>query len=567
MKSKIKKHQYVVDGIPVLFDVNEICKGLAGDDVIGIDLETTGFSAWRNSIALVQLYGEKSGTLGLIQIADGVIPKPVNDLFTSKKRTMVVHNGVGFDLWFMSTHGMPWNKVASTGRRDISKSLRGSLRRRLGKEIDKSIEHGNWAASVLSERQIEYSSQDVISLPALYRSQMEKATGSKELDAIAMEMELVPYVAQMSINGLPLKRKFLRQFIKEQHAAIKEADAYLKHLFGPINMNSPKQLKDALHKVGIPVEGTGKEYLIPLSQIGGRNGEIIDQLLIWKHGAQRIKMYNEDWMDEHIINDWAHPHFWQCSADTTRFTSSDPNFQQIPKDSRYIIGNMPGYKIVSADYSQIEVRISAYYAQDEELIKALEQDDVHAAIAAVTFNIPVDQVTKEQRKLSKALTFTLLFGGGSSTLYNHAKMSGGSMTMNQADQLTNSFFGRFKGLARMKSKAEAIARKPGPAFIRLPNSCRRILVGPSKRSTVILNTMVQGTAAVGIKYGLLECGRRGLVDQGLGSTVHDELVAAVPTKYAKDFSNEMQEAMIVGMRQAVDVTVKVDPSIGDNWKA
>lgn len=584
-KARFQNSAYTVDGIPVILnDVQAIYDGLRDDDVIGIDLETTGFNAWRNDIALVQMYGEKSGTLGLVQVANGVVPQGISDLF-KKDKTFIIHNGVGFDMWFLHTHGIPWRTpkwhdtlvgemvLTPTDRKNIRKNLGESIRRRLGTTIDKSIEHGHWAAETLSERQIEYAAQDVIHLPALYRTQLQKAVETRETEALEMEMELVPYVAQMSINGLPLKRSFVRKFIKQQHESIKEAEKFLFRLFGPINLGSWQQLKQGLHNVGIPVEKTNAEYLTPLmlSMAGTREGDILEQVMIWKHGAQRIKMYSEEWMDQYITDDWAHPHFWQCSADTTRFTSSDPNFQQIPKDCRYIVGNMPGLKIVSADYSQIEVRIAAARAQDEKLIAALEQEDVHRAIAAATFDKPEAEVTKNERKMSKALTFTLLFGGGAGTLYNHSKTSGGSLTTDQSVELTNTFFSRFTGLAAMKKKAENLAyqkrRERSVVQIRLPNSNRRILVGPSVRSTVILNTIVQGTAAVGIKHGIIEAGHRGLVDQGLGSTVHDELVAAVPNKLAKEYSMELQESMIVGMKKVVDVVVKVDTSIGDNWQA
>lgn len=576
----MKRKQLLIQGMPVIQDPREVIRGLQHDDVIGIDLETTGLNAWRNNIALIQLYGEKSGTLGVIQITDGVIPQPIKDLFT-KNRTFIVHNGVGFDLWFMHTHEIPWRNsqwhdtlvgemvLTPTGRKDIRKSLGESLRRRLGKTIDKTIEHGNWGAAELSDRQLEYAAEDVLSLPALYRAQLEKARASNEIEALAMEMELVPHVAQMSINGLPMREEYVRKFTRQQRKNIQDAEKKLFALFGPINLNSYKQLKEGFHRIGIPIESTGVEALIPLSQMGGKAGDVADILLEWKYGAQRIKMYSEEWVRDKIVNDWVHPHFWQCSADTTRFTCSDPNLQQVPKDSRHIIGNIPGYKIVSADYSQIEVRISAYYAKDERLIAALEEEDVHRAMASEVFQKPQDQITKDERKLSKALSFTLLFGGGSTTLYNHARMSGGSMTEEQAQALTNQFYKRFEGLHKMKKKAERMARSDGPIIIRLPNTCRRILVGPSKRSTVILNTVVQGTAAVGIKQGILEAGRRGLVDAGLGSQVHDELIAAVKgtMKQAREYAAELQEAMIVGMRKVVDITVKVDSSIGDNWKA
>lgn len=566
-----------VDGIPVLRDTHAIVQGLKKDKVIGIDLETTGFSAWRNEIALIQLYGEQSKTLGLIQTPNGVIPPEVKSLFT-KDKLFIVHNGVGFDMWFMDTHGLPWKNsqwhdtlvaetvLTSSGRRDVSKSLRASVRRRLGKEIDKDIEHGKWGAKDLSDSQLEYAASDVISLPALYRTHLEKAEASGELPAIEMEMKLAPIVAQMSINGLPCPRWHLEEYVEGQREVASKHLRFLWSKFGQINLGSHQQLKAALHKNGIPVPDTKAETLEPLMMVQGPHTKIIEPLMEWKKANHRIKMYSEQWMDENIVNDTVHAHFWQCSADTTRFTSSKPNLQQVPKNGRYIIGHKPGWKIVSVDYSQIEVRIAAKIAHDEVLMTALEEEDVHRSIAAEVFEVDATDVSKHQRSMAKAMTFLLLFGGGVPRFYEYVKLLGGSITYEEAANMVFMFFSRFSGLHAIRKQAERRAKQPGPMIIRLPNTTRRILVGYTKRTAVILNTMVQGTAAVGLKAGIIEADKRGLTEY-LGATVHDELVACVPNRFAKSYSKELAKAMIDGMKSVMDITVKAGISIGDVWQA
>jgi DNA polymerase-1 len=573
-----KKFKILIDGIPVLDNPITACARLREDTIVGIDFETTGLNPWRNDIATIQLYGEKTSTLAVLQIRDGQIPQCVRDLFTSKRK-FIVHNGVGFDIMFLHNAGIPWRKsqwydtlvgetvLASTGRRDISRSLRSSLRRRLGKNIDKNIEHGHWDQK-LSVQQIEYAAQDVISLPALYQSHLAKAEETQQLEALQMEMDLMPLVAQMTINGLPCSEERVVAFVENQRAAIIKSEKWLRKRLGKeINLNSPVQLKRALNARGIDVDSTGVEILEPMAQFGGVAGIIAKNILQWRHGAQRIKMYRPEWREEHIIDGWIHPRFWQCSADTTRFTCSDPNLQQVPKDSRGdIIGGLPGYKIVSGDYSQIEIRIAAFQANDEELIRVLEKEDIHSAIAAAVLNIPQKSITLEQRSFAKAMTFLLIFGGGVQRFYEYVKMSGSNISFDQASDIVYRFFTTFEGLRNIRSRAEKLAMKTGPVFIRLPNGCRRILVGYNKKSTTILNTMVQGTAAVGIKYGILEAGRRGL-DKYLGGQVHDELVAAVPNREAKNYGKELEEAMIVGMNKVIDTTVRVGIKIGDVWQA
>jgi len=566
-----------IDGIEVLRNAIKACDLLAHDQVIGVDLETTGLSPWKDNIALIQLYGEDTSTLAVVQVFDNIVPQPIVDLLESGK-TFVVHNGVGFDLLFLHMAGVRWRRsiwydslvaesiLASTNRRDVSKSLRESLRRRLGKTINKDIDHGQWSNPVLTDRQLQYAAQDVISLPALRRVQLQKAKETRQLEAFDMEMALVPIVAQMTINGLPCVESRVVQYVEDQRKASLESAAFLKDKLGDINLNSPIQLRKKLNEIGIKVDSTAVATLAPIARFGGPTGELINHILNWRHCAQRIKMYRPVWRNKYIVDSYVHPHFWQVGTSTTRFSCSNPNLQQIPKDGRHIIGGLPGLSVVSVDYSQIEVRMAAFLAKDKILIERLESEDTHRAIAAEIFNIDEKKVTAKQRKLAKAATFTLLFGGGAQTIYNYAEMSGGSMTQEQATNLVYRFFNTFTGLRMMRQRATKLAKKSGPVFIRLPNSCRRILVGYNKKSTTILNTMIQGAAAVGIKYGMLEVGRQGL-DKYLGGQVHDELLSTVPTNEAKEYGKELQTAMIVGMHKVLPTKVIAEIKIGNVWQA
>ena len=567
-----------VDGVMPLRDPEVACNLLSKDKVIGIDLETTGFSPWKNDIALVQMYGQETGTLAVLQVREGELHPAISKLIASKKK-FIVHNGVGFDLLFMDQAGVDWKRstwhdtlvgetlLATTGRRDVRKNLQSSLRRRLGKEVNKDIEHGHWGSAELTDEQIKYAAQDVLSLPALYQAQLAKGIESHQDEALAMEMELVPIVAQMTLNGLPCTKERMTTYIEGQRVAIEASGKRLHKLFGDINLGSTKQLQVALAKHGINVTSTAKPVLIEISQFGGKAGKIADDLLNWKHGNQRINMYDEEWQDEHIIDGKVHPHFWQCSADTTRFTCSDPNLQHIPKDSRgQVIGGLPGWDVTSTDYSQIEVRIAAYLAHDEVLMKLLELGDVHTAVAAAVFGVSEKSVTPKQRKLAKAMTFLLLFGGGVEGFYNYVRMAGGEIDYDEAGGYVRQFFATFGGLRLMREHAERLSQKFGPVFIKLPNGARRILVGWNKKSTTILNTMVQGTAAVGIKYGMLEADKQGLTKY-LGGQVHDELVSVVPHKEAKEYGKEMQEAMIKGMHRVLPITVKAETKAGKEWQA
>lgn len=567
-----------VKNINIIRDAAEAARMLDNDDVIGFDTETTGLSPWKNSLALLQFYGKETDTLAIIQVPDGFVPDCILDLFT-KNKLFIGHNVVSFDIEFLHTHGVEWWKsqwydtlvgetvVAGFGRRDVSVSLRSSVRRRLGLDIDKDIEHGHWHEE-LTDEQIRYAADDVISLPALMDTQVEKAKSTNQDGALQMEMQLVPVFARMCINGLPLRRDVLIKYVEEQRVLADKAEADLRVILGDINFNSVPQLKRAFESAyGVKLRSTAKDVLQDLALTGTEIGETADKLLQYRAPRQRVKMYKEAWMDEHIVNGFVHPKFWQCGTDTGRVSSSDPNIQQVPKDGRYIFGHMEGYKVVNVDYSQIEVRIAAQIAKDAALIERLQSDDIHTAIAAEIHGISESEVTDAQRKLAKAETFTLLFGGGAPLLHSYAKRQGSNITQDETYSLVSEFFKSFQGLAAMRQRAIALAQTPGPVVIRLPNGLRRILVGANKKMTTILNTTVQGTAAVGLKYGLLEAESRGLVKDYMGATVHDEVVSLVPNKEAEEYSKELADAMETGMRRVLTaVPVKTSIGVGDWWQ-
>lgn len=575
-----------VHGINITTDPAEACRLMANEDLIGFDTETTGFSPWRDELALMQFYGDKTGTLAIIQIRDGVVPDVIKSLFSDKSRTFIVHNGVNFDIQFLHNAWVPWRNVtwydtlvgetviASTGRRGISKSLRASAKRRLGVEIDKTIDHGQWGSDHLSDKQLEYAAADVIGLPALMRAHQAEAERTGQSEALAMEMILMPSMAGMRINGLPVVPSVIASWRKSQ---MREADAAAEKLYAifgsRFNLGSHVQLKSAIEKrFGFHLESTAVEKLMDVisnPKMPKDMVECLELVLAYRHPMQRLKTYDEEWVQNFVIDGFVHGKFWQCSADTGRITGSEPSLQVWPRDSRWVIGNMDGITIVASDYSQIEIRIAAEIANDDVLLEKLSSNDVHRAIASSVYHLPEDEIVSLQRKNAKALSFALLFDGTPRTLYRHSKESGGSMTFEECVTLERSFFNEFQGLKTMRGKARAWAGDRRPtAEIRLPNGLRRLLVGNNKRASVILNTMVQGTAAVGMKYGIIEADRRGLLMTsfgGIGASVHDELVAWVDDKVAEEYKNELCESMIVGMQKVMKSEVKVDPKVGKFW--
>jgi DNA polymerase I len=565
----------------IVRDVDEAIDILKHERILGLDLETGGLSPWKDPIAVVSLYGPKSKTAAVLHVR-GHIPDKLKD-FLEQPRTLVGHNIGGFDGLFLANNGVDifqavWYDTMigeaaamKSGRRDLSVSLKATLQRRLGRKISKEQQVSAWMAETLTPEQVAYCTDDIRLLPRLMETQMDNASGTTMRKAIEVEMMVLPMTMRMTLNGLPLNEAKFNAYIGHQREVLLRTSAQLFERFGrQINMNSPAQLKKALHDIGVPVASTASDELkaleMSVADAEGEIAQVIKILLECKNANQRVKVYSDEWIEKYVIDGWLHARFWQCGTETLRYSSSNPNFQQIPRDMRSVFGWVDGSWIVSADYSQIEVRIAAALAKDRVLLAALANEDVHSAIASLVFSVPLEKVTSEQRMMSKAMTFTLLFGGGVDRLYQYAKLNGSAITRDDAENNFNDFFRRFGGLHRMRLKASQLSREYGPLILTLPTGAQRVLVGGQKTMQRILNTSVQGTAAAGLKFALIEAQRRGL-ERYLGCTVHDELVACVPgsKSQAEEYAHELEEAMKHGMLQAIEIPVKVEAEVAEAW--
>jgi DNA polymerase I-like protein with 3'-5' exonuclease and polymerase domains len=283
--------------------------------------------------------------------------------------------------------------------------------------------------------------------------------------------------------------------------------------------------------------------------------------------------------------------------------SSEPNLQQIPKTKnealgeigmRHIFGGFPDHKIISIDFSQIEVRCAAIVGKDLNLIAALQSYDIHSYVAAKLFKIPESEITpaywktatgKRQRQAAKAATFCLIFGGSPPALQSYAKQYGVNMSLNEATYIHYNFFELFPGLKMMRDRSYELARKRSHT-IELPTGLRRNLIrvqgdlkevdkdGDPLTPQRLMNTEIQGTAAIGLKSGLLELAtrpyRNGSLADLLVAVIHDEVLAVVPEDDAEIVAPQMQDALVVGMHKIVNrgkykVPIVAEVTIGDTW--
>jgi DNA polymerase I len=267
-----------------------------------------------------------------------------------------------------------------------------------------------------------------------------------------------------------------------------------------------------------------------------------------------------------------HTRFEQTVAATGRLSSTDPNLQNIPirtEVGRRIRGAFvapKGSRIVSADYSQIELRVLAHLAHDEQLLEAFRSnEDVHVRTAALVFGVPKDQVSREMRGRAKTINFGVIYGMGDSAL---AKQTG--VTRAEAARFIEAYFERYRGVARFMEQTIESARR-GEAVRTLlgrrrflPNlhSANRGLRMEAER--VAKNTPIQGTAADILKIAMVKLGSGDVVPGArMILTVHDELVFEVPEARVEEASKKIREAMSSAVK--LDVPLVVDVGSGATW--
>lgn len=564
-------------GNTIMTDPDEVVREFVDDEWVGLDLETGGLSPWTHPLAVVSLYGQKSRKTAVLHLR-GYMPENLRDFLSTPGRKWITHNGTNFDLPFMRQAGIDvyagmWHDTlvgeacaVATSRKNVSKSLQASIARRLNISIKK--EHGlsNWMAPELTEEQLIYCVEDVRYLPELMMSQWERVNGTSAAEAMEFEQALSPIVTKMIMRGLPFDTASRDSFIQEVEAAKAIALAEIKELVGDLNVASPKQCLAAFEKLGIPIPKTDESTLTNLAMINsGPVGRLAAAIMLVRKANKR-GMYDDTWVWKYVHDGYCHARFWQVGTDTGRFSSSEPNLQQIPKMGRKMFREEEGRSIFSVDYNQIEILIAAALSKDSRMLEIIESGaDIHTAVASDIYGVPPEDVTKEQRSLSKGGSFTLIFCGGPKKIYETARLAGAAVSLQQCYELKDRFLRRFPGIDAMRNKAYARAQSGGPVVLTFPTGLRRVLVGADLSPTRIVNNVVQGAAAAGLKHALVEMNRRGVIDY-VGALVHDETVGSAPDRDVEEVLREVKESMVVGMKKVVPVTARVAGTYGREWK-
>jgi DNA polymerase-1 len=244
--------------------------------------------------------------------------------------------------------------------------------------------------------------------------------------------------------------------------------------------------------------------------------------------------------------------YMQLGADTGRMSCIGPNLQQIPRDPRFraCVKAPAGWKLVVADYAQMELRLAANEAQDELMIRAFQEGlDLHTVTAMQIYGVTEDEVTKDMRQISKSANFGLLYGSGARGLRNYAAGMGIQMDLLEAGEIRAKFHASYKGISRWQRENAAQANRPSnDAAIRIRESeLRRFLPGEHNSLTVRCNTPIQGAGAAVLKrtlgklWPLLKADGEEVVR--LAGVVHDEVILLVREEHADVWCQQLAAVM------------------------
>lgn len=490
--------------------------------------------------------------------------------------------GIAFDTMLES---YVLNSVAGMGRHDMDSLADRHLNHKTVsfEEIAGKGKKQLTFNQIALEEAANYAAEDADVTLLLHQALYPQLEAEPKLSHIFhnIEMPLVPVLVRMERKGVLIDANVLAAQSKVITARLAELEKEAFELAGEeFNLASPKQLQVILfEKLQLPVvkktpsgaASTNEEVLEELAV-----NHALPKLLLEHRSLAKLKSTYTDKLPL-MINprtQRVHTSYHQAVTATGRLSSRDPNLQNIPvrteegRRIRQAFIARKGYKVMAADYSQIELRIMAHLSQDKGLLTAFaEGKDIHKATAAEVFGVPLDEVTSDQRRSAKAINFGLIYGMSAFGLARQLGIARG-----EAQRYMDLYFERYPGVLRYMENTRLQASEQGYvetlegrrlylADIKSSNGMRR---KAAEREAI--NAPMQGTAADIIKKAMIAVDiwlQTEKPDVDMLMQVHDELVFEV-----KESELEQVQAKVKALMEAsmtLDVPLRVDVGVGDNW--
>ena len=604
-----------VESYSVYTGISEL-KRIRTSTSIAFDTETLQIQPEKGKLRLIQLGCNLTKSIVVIDCFDLSHEDwdTLKQFFHSIDRFWLAHNAV-FDLgWLQEYDIYPKghvkcsfiaNRLLYNGITGVKHGLDAVSKKHLNIIVSKEQQKSNWGAEILSTEQLTYAAKDIEILLRLDDVLNSKIVEAGLFKAFDLECKVLPAMAQMWRVGLPWNREELEQCRTDYEDDIKElGNEFLRELdndlpsgeklprnedgsfnlrakdegsirlgtkkYAGFNIKSSKQLLEKLTLIlpKPPMDSEGKPSVSKEAlRLCAADSHTVQTLMTWKRREKRRQMA-ESIQDKLSEDGFVKASYMQLGADTGRMSSIKPNNQQIPRDSefRQCVQAPKGWKIVDADFSQMELRLAAALANDRNMIKAFQSgEDLHEYTA--------NQMGCE-RQIAKSANFGLLYGAGAEGLRKYAGSSGVIMSYEDAVRIRDSWLNTYSGIKEWQKNNLNIARDTEEdewAEVRIPQTnMRRFLKGKLNRVTVRCNTPIQGAGAAILKYALkdlwLQVKQQGEDKVKIAAAVHDELILLVK----EDLADEWAEILKTTMEKAEaiwlgDVPALAEVSIGDKW--
>ena len=555
-------------------------------ELVGLSFSTAPGRAWYIPV------GHREGE----QLSLESVLAAVRPLFESPDIAKCAHNA-NYDMTVLANHGVRFANVDfdtmiaahllgrsynQLGLKDLSlnelghemtniKELIGSGRKQITFDHVDIPAAADYAAA---DADITFRLRDVLE-PQLQRDNLRGLMDDTEL-------ALLPVLVTMQRHGIKMDAGVLHEMSADLYRQMAEIENDIYQSIGhTVNINSPQQLSALLfQELGLPkTKRTKTGYSTDANALEGLKGihPVVDQILEYRQVSKLKSTYVDalpDMINPHTGR--VHTSYNQTGSATGRISSSDPNLQNIPIRTElgrqvrraFVADGAPDWQLFSADYSQIELRVLAHLSQDPGLLEAFQRgEDIHSSTASLMFEVPINEVDSEMRRVAKVLNFGVIYG-----LSPHGISQQTGFTREQGREFIDTYFAKYPGISeyldKIKTDARAdqyvetlMGRRRYLADINSPNFNTR---GAAERMAI--NMPIQGTAADIMKLAMVRVQRRLDAEEmrtKMLLQVHDELVFETPREELNTLRDLVFDEMPAAME--LDVTLKVDAKWADNW--
>ena len=569
------------------FDTETTALDAMRAQLVGLSFATVPGVAWYVPV------GHREGT----QLPLESVLAAVRPLFESPVIAKCAHNA-NYDMTVLANHGVRFENVDFDSM--IAAHLLGKSYNQLGLK-DLSLNELGHEMTPITEligrgrKQITFDYVDIaaasdyaaadaditLRLREVFEPQLERQELRGLMDDT--ELALLPVLVRMQRHGIKMDAGVLHEMSADMFRHMGEIESGIYASVGhQVNLNSPAQLSDLLFKeLGLPHTKRTKtgHYSTDANTLELLRGihPVVDQILEYRQ-VSKLKSTYVDALPE-MVNPRTgrvHTSYNQTGSATGRISSSDPNLQNIPIRTEagrqvrraFVADGAPEWQLFSADYSQIELRVLAHMSQDSELLDAFRRgEDIHSATASLMFEVPLNEVDSDMRRIAKVLNFGVIYGLSAHGIHQQTGFS-----RDQGKDFIDTYFAKYPGISEYLERVKAQAR--ADQYVETLMGRRRYLpeINSSNFNTrggaerMAINMPIQGTAADIMKLAMVRVQRRLDAEEmrtKMLLQVHDELVFETPQEEMDALKDLVFDEMPAAMD--MDVTLKVDAKWADNW--